>query len=150
MRRRGFLGLALAASLALAAGPLAPGASAKSPQANSQLAKSKSTPAKAAPTPAEAIHNLGFAQSDVGYVLFDVQSRRVLLEQNADQLFLPASVSKLPTVYAALEILGPDFRFQTTVYRRGALRIGLGRFRLRPGRERPGGESQTRRQSQQQ
>ena len=117
MRRRGVLVLALAASLALAAGPLAPGASAKSPQTKT---KSKSTPAKPAPTPAEAIHNLGFAQSDVGYILFDVQSKRVLLEQNADQLFLPASVSKLPTVYAALEILGPDFRFATTVYRRGA------------------------------
>ncbi|HEX7198536.1 MAG TPA: D-alanyl-D-alanine carboxypeptidase, partial [Dongiaceae bacterium] len=110
----------MAAGLALAAGPLAPGSEAKSPQTKSQPAKSKSTPAKPAPTPAEAIHNLGFAQSDVGYILFDVQSKRVLLEQNADQLFLPASVSKLPTVYAALEILGPDFRFATTVYRRGA------------------------------
>src|SRR5215472_11718255 len=115
MRRRGFLVLAMGASLALAAGPLARGAEAKAPRK-----KSKSAPAKPALTPAEAIHNLGFAQSDVGYILFDVQSRRVLLEQNADQLFLPASVSKLSTVYAALEILGADFRFQTVVYRRGA------------------------------
>ena len=84
--------LAMAAGLALAAGALAPGSEAKSPQT-----RAKSTPAKPAPTPAEAIHNLGFAQSDVGYILFDVQSKRVLLEQNADQLFLPASVSKLPT-----------------------------------------------------
>ena len=59
MRRRGFLVLALAASLALAAGPFAPEAEAKTPQK-----KSKSAPAKPAPTPAEAIHNLGFAQSE--------------------------------------------------------------------------------------
>ncbi|MFI5019685.1 MAG: D-alanyl-D-alanine carboxypeptidase, partial [Dongiales bacterium] len=75
---------------------------------------------KPTPTPEQVIHNLGFAQSDVGYILFDVQSKRVLVEQNADQLFLPASVSKLPTVYAALEILGPDHRFATTLYRRGS------------------------------
>ena len=72
------------------------------------------------PAPAQIIHNLGFAQSDVGYILFDVQSKRVLAEQNADQLFLPASVSKLATAYAALEILGPDYRFATTLYRRGS------------------------------
>lgn len=112
MRRRGVLLLGLAAGLALAAGLIAPAAEAKSQKKNA-------APQVALP-PAEVIHNLGFAQSDVGYILFDVQSKQVLQEQNADQLFLPASVSKLPTVYAALEILGPDFHFSTTLYRRGA------------------------------
>ena len=102
MKRRGVLRLAGAASAWLVLPPAARAAS------------------KPTPTPEQVIHNLGFAQSDVGYILFDVQSKRVLVEQNADQLFLPASVSKLPTVYAALEILGPDHRFATTLYRRGS------------------------------
>ena len=102
MKRRGVLRLAGAAGAWLVLPPAARAAS------------------KPAPTPEQVIHNLGFAQSDVGYILFDVQSKRVLAEQNADQLFLPASVSKLPTVYAALEILGPDHRFATTLYRRGS------------------------------
>ncbi len=102
MKRRGVLMLAGAASAWLVLPPAARAAS------------------KPTPTPEQVIHNLGFAQSDVGYILFDVQSKRVLVEQNADQLFLPASVSKLPTVYAALEILGPDHRFATTLYRRGS------------------------------
>jgi len=87
MKRRGALRLAGAAGAWLVLAPAARAAS--------------------KPTPEQVIHNLGFAQSDVGYILFDVQSKRVLSERNADQLFLPASVSKLATVYAALEILGP-------------------------------------------
>jgi D-alanyl-D-alanine carboxypeptidase/D-alanyl-D-alanine-endopeptidase (penicillin-binding protein 4) len=77
------------------------------------------TRAGAPATPAEAIGALGFSRADVGYVLFDVQTRRVLAEHNADQLFLPASVAKLATVFAALETLGPEFRFSTSLYRRG-------------------------------
>jgi D-alanyl-D-alanine carboxypeptidase/D-alanyl-D-alanine-endopeptidase (penicillin-binding protein 4) len=52
--------------------------------------------------------------------LLDLQSGRVLVEQNGDQPFLPASVAKLVTAYAAIEILGPDFRFSTLLYRRGS------------------------------
>jgi len=40
---------------------------------------------------------------------------RVLYTRNAEQLFLPASNMKLFTTAAALERLGPDFRFRTTV-----------------------------------
>jgi D-alanyl-D-alanine carboxypeptidase/D-alanyl-D-alanine-endopeptidase (penicillin-binding protein 4) len=77
-------------------------------------------PVRAAqPSLAVSLHKLGFAEADVGYILFDVASQRVLGEQNADQLFLPASVSKLATAYAALAILGPDYRFSTLLYRRG-------------------------------
>ena len=102
MKRRGVLKLAGAASAWLALPPAARAAG------------------KLPPTPEQAIRNLGFARSDVGYILFDVQSKQMLAEQNANQLFLPASVSKLPTVYAALEILGPDYRFPTTLHRRGS------------------------------
>ena len=67
----------------------------------------------------DQIRRLGFASDDIGYILFDLRSRAVLAEQNVDQLFLPASVTKLATAYAAARILGPGYRFSTLLYRRG-------------------------------
>ncbi|MBI4166616.1 MAG: D-alanyl-D-alanine carboxypeptidase/D-alanyl-D-alanine-endopeptidase [Acidobacteria bacterium] len=40
---------------------------------------------------------------------------KILYTRNAEQLYLPASNMKLFTTAAALERLGPDFRFRTTV-----------------------------------
>lgn len=39
-----------------------------------------------------------------------------LLAQNADQPFVPASVTKIVTAWLALETLGPDYRFETKFY----------------------------------
>src|SRR2546430_2363748 len=40
---------------------------------------------------------------------------RVLYEHNADKLLQPASNTKLFTTAAALALIGPDYKFQTTV-----------------------------------
>ena len=55
----------------------------------------------------------------VGYVLYDVAARRRLAARLAGRLFVPASVAKVATTVAALEILGPDYRFETRVYASG-------------------------------
>ena len=68
---------------------------------------------------APLIARLGFAKGDVGFILADVQSGKILESQSADQLFMPASVAKLATAYAAVKILGADYRFTTALYRRG-------------------------------
>jgi serine-type D-Ala-D-Ala carboxypeptidase/endopeptidase (penicillin-binding protein 4) len=47
-----------------------------------------------------------------------------LYELNADQLVLPASTTKLWSTGAALDTFGPDFRFETPVYRRGPVQGG--------------------------
>lgn len=55
----------------------------------------------------------------IGYELFDLSSKKTVAEQNSDQLFLPASISKLLTAVAALKVLGPNYRFRTALYKSG-------------------------------
>jgi D-alanyl-D-alanine carboxypeptidase/D-alanyl-D-alanine-endopeptidase (penicillin-binding protein 4) len=39
-----------------------------------------------------------------------------LVEQNADEPFVPASVTKVVTAWLAMEVLGSDYRFETRFY----------------------------------
>ncbi|HEX4591117.1 MAG TPA: D-alanyl-D-alanine carboxypeptidase/D-alanyl-D-alanine-endopeptidase [Gemmataceae bacterium] len=59
-----------------------------------------------------------------GVLVVDAAKGRVVYEHNADQLFLPASTTKLYSCSAALHALGPNFRFETPVYRRGSVEAG--------------------------
>jgi D-alanyl-D-alanine carboxypeptidase/D-alanyl-D-alanine-endopeptidase (penicillin-binding protein 4) len=54
----------------------------------------------------------GFQPQDVGFLVTDGEGRE-LAAHNALQAFIPASVAKLPTAVAALELLGGDHRFTT-------------------------------------
>jgi D-alanyl-D-alanine carboxypeptidase/D-alanyl-D-alanine-endopeptidase (penicillin-binding protein 4) len=54
-----------------------------------------------------------------GLLIVDASSGQTLYERNADQMFCPASVTKLYSTAAALVELGADHRFQTPVLRRG-------------------------------
>ncbi|MCB9889703.1 MAG: D-alanyl-D-alanine carboxypeptidase/D-alanyl-D-alanine-endopeptidase [Planctomycetes bacterium] len=54
----------------------------------------------------------------------DRHTGEVLLSWNGARLFAPASNTKLFSVAAAFEALGPDFRFETPVYRTGPVRDG--------------------------
>jgi D-alanyl-D-alanine carboxypeptidase/D-alanyl-D-alanine-endopeptidase (penicillin-binding protein 4) len=58
------------------------------------------------------IRKYGFAPQDVGFLVTDLGGRE-LAAHNAGQAFIPASVAKLPTAVAALELLGADHRFET-------------------------------------
>lgn len=49
-----------------------------------------------------------------GYMV--THDNRVVLEHNSKKLFIPASILKLVTNLAALEILGPNYRFTTRFY----------------------------------
>jgi D-alanyl-D-alanine carboxypeptidase/D-alanyl-D-alanine-endopeptidase (penicillin-binding protein 4) len=56
-----------------------------------------------------------------GILIVDAGNGKILYERNADQLFSPASTTKLYSCSAALHALGPDYRFETPVYRRGSV-----------------------------
>ena len=56
-----------------------------------------------------------------GIDVVDRDTGKALYSQNSDQLFLPASNTKLFTTAAALAIAGPDYRFRTTVEAEGKL-----------------------------
>ena len=51
-----------------------------------------------------------------GVVVVDAETGRPLYERSADLLFIPGSNQKLPVTVAALGLLGPDFRWETTLY----------------------------------
>src|SRR5215831_12857167 len=56
-----------------------------------------------------------------GIDVVDLETGKTLYAQNAEQLFLPASNTKLFTTAAALAIAGPDYRFRTTVEAEGRI-----------------------------
>ncbi|MCI0404085.1 MAG: D-alanyl-D-alanine carboxypeptidase/D-alanyl-D-alanine-endopeptidase [Acidobacteria bacterium] len=56
-----------------------------------------------------------------GIEVYAPQRGRTLYSLNADRFFTPASVTKVFTTAAALDLLGPDYRFRTVVGTRGRL-----------------------------
>ena len=54
-----------------------------------------------------------------GYKVVDIATGQVLAEKNTRILFTPGSTVKLFTTAAALDLLGPDYRFRTPVYALG-------------------------------
>lgn len=56
------------------------------------------------------------AMAPSGLVLVLDEKGKVLVSQNADQPFVPASVNKIATAWLAMEVLGSDHRFQTQFY----------------------------------
>jgi D-alanyl-D-alanine carboxypeptidase/D-alanyl-D-alanine-endopeptidase (penicillin-binding protein 4) len=56
-----------------------------------------------------------------GLLVVDAKTGAVVFEKNADQLFCPASVTKLFSTSAAMVELGQDYRFKTPVVRKGEI-----------------------------
>jgi serine-type D-Ala-D-Ala carboxypeptidase/endopeptidase (penicillin-binding protein 4) len=56
-----------------------------------------------------------------GLLVVDSASGEMLYEKNADKYFVPASNMKLLTTALALDTLGTDYRFRTTIETNGAL-----------------------------
>ncbi len=57
-----------------------------------------------------------FADTDVGYLLFDLKDGSVVEAHHPDEPRVPASTFKAATVIAALQVLGADYRFATSLF----------------------------------
>lgn len=72
-----------------------------------------------------AFLDAGIPLNAVGVVVQEVNRRRPLFAQQADRPYNPASVMKLVTTFAALELLGPNYRWKTDAYLGGPLEGGV-------------------------
>lgn len=68
------------------------------------------------------INGPDYKQAHWGILIVEAKTGKVLYEHQPDRLFSPASTTKLYTCAAALGILGPNYRFETPIYRRGELK----------------------------
>jgi D-alanyl-D-alanine carboxypeptidase/D-alanyl-D-alanine-endopeptidase (penicillin-binding protein 4) len=59
-----------------------------------------------------------------GILVVEQEKGRVVYERNADELFLPASTTKLYSCSSALDAFGADYRFETPIYARGSVENG--------------------------
>jgi PBP4 family serine-type D-alanyl-D-alanine carboxypeptidase len=60
-----------------------------------------------------------YRHSTFGVAIYDLDRREAVFRLNADKLFVPGSTTKLVTEGTALALLGPEYRFHTTIYRTG-------------------------------
>src|SRR6266702_1421355 len=73
----------------------------------------------------ESLLNTGpVEKGEWGLLVRDAETGATLYEKNAYDYFLPASNMKLLTTALALDTLGPDYRFRTTVETNGTLASG--------------------------
>ncbi|HZE69447.1 MAG TPA: D-alanyl-D-alanine carboxypeptidase/D-alanyl-D-alanine-endopeptidase [Pyrinomonadaceae bacterium] len=64
----------------------------------------------------KTINESNFAEARWGIHVISVSDGHVLYSRNGDKLFTPASNMKLYTTAAALDLLGADYRWRTSVY----------------------------------
>jgi D-alanyl-D-alanine carboxypeptidase/D-alanyl-D-alanine-endopeptidase (penicillin-binding protein 4) len=70
---------------------------------------------------ARALREAAIPPASVSLFVQEVGGRRPRLEFNDEQPMNPASVMKLVTTYAALELLGPAFTWNTSAYANGSM-----------------------------
>lgn len=71
-----------------------------------------------------ALRDAGLPPSSLGIWVQDTEARQAVLRVGAEHAMNPASTMKLVTTYAALELLGPAYRWKTETYAGGPLLAG--------------------------
>jgi D-alanyl-D-alanine carboxypeptidase/D-alanyl-D-alanine-endopeptidase (penicillin-binding protein 4) len=66
-----------------------------------------------------------FDGASIGFIVTDLETEKQIVRRNADICLTPASVSKIVTTATALELLGADFRFETSLQYDGVLENGV-------------------------
>jgi D-alanyl-D-alanine carboxypeptidase/D-alanyl-D-alanine-endopeptidase (penicillin-binding protein 4) len=70
------------------------------------------------------LKNRDVASAYIGVCVLSTETGEFLFRSNDTKAFVPASLMKLFTTAAALELLGPEFRFTTRIYLDGRIRQG--------------------------
>lgn len=73
------------------------------------------------PPVAQALAIAGIPESSVGIYVQDVSAERPVLAVGEDRVLNPASTIKLVTTFAALDLLGPSYRWSTEVHAAGPI-----------------------------
>ncbi|HKW84738.1 MAG TPA: D-alanyl-D-alanine carboxypeptidase/D-alanyl-D-alanine-endopeptidase [Burkholderiaceae bacterium] len=71
-----------------------------------------------------ALHEAGIPTSQIGFYARRVDARRPFAALNEEQPFVLASTAKVVTSLAALDLLGPDYRWTTQAFAKGELADG--------------------------
>lgn len=80
----------------------------------------------AAPATSAETDLLKSARPDtVGFILYDLERKSIIRAHNSSRAFIPASTTKVASAVAALDVLGPDYRFATSISRRGSIDNGV-------------------------
>ena len=72
-------------------------------------------------TVAQALARAGIAETSVGIYVHEIGAAEPLVSHRAEQPLNPASVMKLVTTYAGLELLGPAYQWSTDLYTDGVV-----------------------------
>ncbi len=79
---------------------------------------------KPAPGPEPALVN-GISPDNIGYMVYDLDRKTVVRSHNSSRPFIPASTTKVPATVFALNVLGPDHRFETYLKHSGSISGGV-------------------------
>ena len=72
----------------------------------------------------QALNQNGISESAASIYIQEINTTQPIIAFNSDKPMNPASVMKLVTTFAGLELLGPAFNWKTEVYTNGVLKDG--------------------------
>lgn len=119
-----FLVLLAASSAAGEARPQSPHATQQAAE-KSGVAQEKKAEERFAERAESLVSAAPVNKGEWGLLVVDAATGETLYEKNADRYFTPASNMKLLTTALALDKLGPDYRFRTTVETHGVIAQGV-------------------------
>lgn len=70
------------------------------------------------------INSPNLKQANISFLVKDVQTGKIIAEHRAEKNTIPASTTKLVTTATALELLGPDYKFETKLQYDGKIENG--------------------------
>ena len=72
----------------------------------------------------QALNQNGISESATSIYIHEINTTQPIIAFNSDKPMNPASVMKLVTTFAGLELLGPAFTWKTEIYANGVLKAG--------------------------